>query len=80
MPKNSAVTPLWTTSSFGHPAEVLPAERSDLSAHLTHCGTLRGPFQALRSGAGEIQGVLAARVVTSFVLIALLFGGSWLAL
>ncbi|HEX5737145.1 MAG TPA: hypothetical protein VFY22_01435 [Hydrogenophaga sp.] len=80
MPKNTAVTPMWTTSSFGHPAEWLSSERSELSAHLTHCGAQRRPLHVLRSGADRLQGVLVSRVVTSVVVLGLLFVGSWLAL
>lgn len=80
MPKNSAVTPLWSTSSFGHPAEWLTSERSELSAHLAHCGAQRGRLHALRSGAAQLQGVLLSRVVTSVVVLGLLVGCSWLVL
>ncbi|MBA4264225.1 MAG: hypothetical protein C0453_04020 [Comamonadaceae bacterium] len=80
MPKNSAVTPQWTTSSFGHPAEWLSSERSELSAHLAQCGAQRRPLHVLRSGADRLQGVLVSRVVTSAVVLGVLIGGSWLAL
>lgn len=80
MPKNSAVTPRWTTSSFGHPAEWLSSERSELSAHLAHCGAQRGRLHVLRSGADRLQGVMVSRVVTSVVLLGLVLGGSWLVL
>jgi hypothetical protein len=78
MPKSNAVTPRWTTSSFGHPADWLSSERSELSAHLAHCGAQRGRLHVLRSGADRLQGVMASRVVTSAVLIGLVWGGSWL--
>lgn len=80
MPKNTAVKPMWTTSSFGHPAEWLSSERSELSAHLEDCDSQRGRLHVLRAGADQLQGVMMSRVVTTLVVLGLLFGGSWLAL
>jgi hypothetical protein len=55
-------------------------ERTALGDHLVHCGAQRGPLQTLRSGADELQGLLAGRVITSAVVLTLMFGGSWLML
>jgi hypothetical protein len=80
MNNTSFRTPFWDTASLGHPADMSPQERSLLSEHLNLCGHLRGPWQGLRAGADEMQGILAGRVVTSVLVIALLVGGSWLML
>ena len=80
MSKIPSMSPSWDTSSFGHPADISLRERSALGDHLAHCGAQRGPLQALRNGADELQGLLAGRVITSAVVLTLLFGGSWLML
>ena len=78
MSKITALSPNWDTSSFGHPADITPLERSALGDHLSQCGALRGPLQTLQTGADELQDILAGRVVTSALVILLLVGGSYL--
>ncbi|MDP3325381.1 MAG: hypothetical protein Q8S71_17775 [Hydrogenophaga sp.] len=80
MSKIPSMSPSWDTSSVGHPADISLRERSALGDHLAHCGAQRGPLQTLRNGADELQGLLAGRVITSAVVLTLLFGGSWLML
>jgi hypothetical protein len=80
MSKISSLAPSWDTSSFGHPADISPLERSALGDHLNQCGALRGPLQALQTGADELHGMVAGRVVTSVLVLMLLVGGSWLML
>jgi hypothetical protein len=71
-------SPSWETSSFGHPAEVSQHERAALSDHLSMCAALRGPLQVLQSGATAVQGMLAGRVITSVLVVAVIAGGVWL--
>lgn len=80
MPTIPSLAPHWATSSLGNPADISALERTALSDHLAHCGAQRGRLQVLWSGADELQGILAGRVITSAVVLALLFGGSWLML
>jgi hypothetical protein len=78
MSKKLSSSPSWETSSFGHPADVSTLERAALSEHLSLCAALRGPMQALQSGAETLQGLLAGRVITSVLTVLLLAGGVWL--
>jgi len=80
MPRNPSLHPSWDTSSFGHPPDISVLERSALVDHLAHCCAQRRPFQALRNGAIELQGMLAGHVITSVVALSLLVGGTWLML
>lgn len=80
MPNPSRSEPSWDTSSLGDPADVSALERVALADHLAHCGTLRGPLQALQTASDEMQGLLAGRFVTAVVFVTLLVGASWLAL
>lgn len=80
MSHTSSFETRWDTASMGLPADISSTERSALSEHLSLCGALRGPLQSLQAGANEVQGVLAGRVVTSALVVVLLFGGSWLML
>jgi len=79
MPKSTAFTPSWDTSSFGHPADISPLERSALGEHLSLCGQARGPLQTLRTGAGLVRGFVMPRLVTTVFFIALMAGTAWLA-
>eukprot|EP01041_Mallomonas_annulata_P025344 gene25344-46356_t len=63
MPKSTAFAPSWDTSSFGHPADLLPLERSALAEHLSLCSRSRGPLQTLRNGAGLVRGFVAPRLM-----------------
>jgi hypothetical protein len=78
MSNTFSLTPCWDTSSFGHPADVSSLERSALGDHLSQCDALRGPWQALQTGAYELRGLLAGRVVTSAFVVLLMVGGAWL--
>jgi hypothetical protein len=80
MSRLSSLTTCWDTASLGGPADISPQERSALSEHLNQCGALRGPLQSLWAGADEMQRMLAGRVVTSVLVVAVLVGGSWLLL
>ncbi len=78
MSKISFQTPRWDTSSFGHPADILPLERSALSDHLSQCGALRGWLHTLRIGVDRLHGLLVGHVVTSVLAVTLLVVGAWL--
>jgi hypothetical protein len=80
MSKISSMTSCWDTASLGRPADVSPLERSALGEHLSQCGRQRGPLHSLRSGVGDLQGMLAGRVITSVLVLLLFMGGSWLML
>lgn len=78
MPKSTTFAPSWDTSSFGHPADTSPMECSALADHLSQCSRSSGPFQALRSGASVVRGVVMPRLVTTALVIALIAGTTWL--
>lgn len=80
MSKTPFHPPNWDTSSLGRPTDVYALQCSALREHLRHCGSQRGPLHALRTGADELQRLLAGHVVTSvLLLVALLVGALWLA-
>ena len=79
MPKSTAFAPSWDTSSFGHPADLLPLERSALAEHLSLCSRSRSPLQTLRNGAGLVRGFVAPRLVTTLFFVTLIAGMTWLA-
>lgn len=70
--------PNWDTASLGCPASASALEHSALSAHLSDCGARRGRLYDLQSGAVGLRQLLAARLVTSVLVLAMLFGASWL--
>lgn len=70
--------PSWDTASLGRPASASAHEHRALSAHLSDCGARRGGLHALQAGADQVRQVLAARVVTTVLVLALLVGVPWL--
>lgn len=53
-------------------------EHNALSAHLSDCGARRGRLHALQSRAIGLRQLLAARVITTVLVLAVLLGASWL--
>jgi len=80
MSLSSSLAPQWATSSLGLSADTTALDRASLCDHLVHCGASRGPLQMLGAGAGELHGLLAARVITSALGLTLLLGSAWLLL
>ncbi len=72
-------SPAWTTASFGHDADTLPAELSSLGAHLDACQGLRGRWFKLQCLAEATHKLLAARFMTTLVGIVLLCAAATLA-
>lgn len=79
MPKSASLQPNWDTSSYGEPAETSAFNRTALSAHLSLCGTLRGPLQVSWGGIDAVLDWLCEHTVTAAVLISLLASAAWLA-
>ncbi|HEY5581983.1 MAG TPA: hypothetical protein VIK56_12630 [Rhodoferax sp.] len=80
MNTNDIVTPSWSTASFGDTADTSPMELSALGEHLDLCKGSRGRLFALHCVAQTLKGFVAARFVTTLVLVALLIGVASLAL
>lgn len=59
----------WTTSSFGDAADTSPMELSALGDHLSHCKSQTGHLFALRCRAASLHSFVAARFVTTIVLV-----------
>lgn len=72
MNTNKIVTPSWSTASFGHIAGTSALELSALGEHLDVCKVSHGRVFALRCFAETMRGFVAARFVTTLVLVALL--------
>lgn len=66
--------PRWSTSSFGDAAAPSAHDTSSLGEHLTLCHGLRGRLFGLRCGAEAVHGFVAARFVTTTVVVAVLVG------
>jgi hypothetical protein len=64
----------WSTSSFGHAAIASPAELSELGAHLHTCSGSSGYLFALQCGGEAVHRFLAPRIVTTFVVAAVVSG------
>jgi hypothetical protein len=69
----------WSTSSFGHAADPLPTELDALGEHLHQCRRLSGRLFTLQCGGEAVHRFMAARLVTTVVVLALLIGGAVLA-
>ena len=63
----------WSTSSLGDSTDTSPGELSELGDHLHQCRRLSGRWASLRYGAEAVHGFVAARFVTTLVLVAFAF-------
>lgn len=66
--------PFWATSSLDGGADTSPMELSALGAHVDRCNGSRGRMFGLRCAADSLSGFLAPRIVTTLVVVALVFG------
>lgn len=70
---------LWTTSSEGDSADTKPMDLDALRQHMVQCTSDRGRLVALHCGGLKLQAwVLARRVTTLALLVALLAAGAML--
>jgi hypothetical protein len=73
-------TPSWSTASFSDTTDTSPIELSALGDHLDLCQGSRGRLFTLRCVGEAVHGFVAARFVTTLVVVALLIGVTSLAL
>lgn len=66
--------PFWATSSIDGAAETTPMDLSALGAHVDRCNGSRGRMFGLRCAADALTGFLAPRLVTTLVVVAIVFG------
>lgn len=74
MSTNVITSPCWSTASFGDAADTSPTELSALGEHLDLCRGSRGRLFAVHCVAQTMHGFVAARFVTTLVVIVLLIG------
>ncbi|WP_296443714.1 hypothetical protein [Rhodoferax sp. UBA5149] len=74
MNTNIIVIPCWSTASFGDTADTSPTELWALGEHLNLCRGARGRLFALHCIAQTMHGFVAARFVTTLVVVGLLIG------
>lgn len=75
---NAPAAAYWSTSAIGNAAVTLPHEMSALREHLVVCRTLSGRFFGLQCRAEAVHGFVAARFVTTLVVISLVVGAGLL--
>jgi hypothetical protein len=80
MKTNSIITKCWSTASFGEAADTSPMELSALGKHLDLCRGARDRLFPLQYIAQSMHGFVAARFVTTLVLVVLLFSVCFLVL
>ena len=72
--------PSWSTASFGDAADTSPVELAALGAHLDLCRGSHGHLFSLQCAAQSMHGFVAARFITTLVVIVLLIGVATLVL
>jgi len=66
--------PVWATSTIDSAADTSPMDLSTLGAHVDRCNGLRGRMFVLRCAADSLTGFLAPRIVTTLVVLGIVFG------
>ncbi len=70
----AAALPRWSTTSIGDSADTQPVELSALGEHVSLCRAAASRYGGLLRSAQVVHGVVAARFVTTLVVMALLIG------
>lgn len=73
-----AVRADWSTASIGDAADTSPAELSELGEHLGHCRRWSGRLFTLQCRAQRLHAFVAGRIVTTLVVVGLLYAAAWL--
>lgn len=63
-------TPFWSTASFGETADTSAGELTGLSEHLASCQGARGRWFTLQCAAEAANRFIAARFVTTLLVVA----------
>ena len=66
---------LWSTSSYGEPADTTPGELAALREHMAQCTVRSGRLVAMQCGALKLQGFVLTRLVTTLAVLAGLSAG-----
>ncbi len=69
-----AAGPSWSTASFGDAVDTSPMELSALGDHLLLCRSLSGRLFVLRCAAEAARDFVAARLITTLVVLVLILG------
>jgi hypothetical protein len=64
----------WSTSSYGEPAGMTDDDLATLGAHTEQCTAVDGRIVALRCGGARLLQFVAARSVTSVVVVGTVVG------
>jgi hypothetical protein len=67
-------TTRWATASAPEVADSLPMELTALGAHADNCNESRGKAFAFRCMADAVHSFLAPRVITTLVVVGIVFG------
>lgn len=67
-------TPRWSSAMFNTTTDATPMDLSALGSHLALCRGANGRLLALQGVARNMRGFMAARFVTTLLLLALLIG------
>jgi len=76
----TVATPRWATAADGEAADTSPMELSALGEHLEHCSGARGRFVTLHRVAETMHGFVAARFITTMLVVSVVFAALLLAL
>lgn len=74
MNTNLALTPRWSTASFGNATAAPDNDFSALEAHLVICRSLHGRTFALQCAAEAMGSFVSARFVTTLAVVTLMIG------
>lgn len=72
MKSHARQTVRWSTSAFGGTPDPSPAELFGLTMHLEECRRARGRMFSLRSKVEALNNIIANRLMTIVVVVALL--------
>lgn len=68
MNANALAAPRWTTASFAHQADTMPAELSELGDHVSRCNGCRGRWFTVCCAFDAVHDFVAGRFVTTLLI------------
>ncbi|URI07271.1 hypothetical protein MW290_01185 [Aquincola tertiaricarbonis] len=74
MNRTNACGPCWSTAAFAQAADTTPLELGVLAEHLALCHLLRGRLFAMHCAMEAVRDFVAARFVTTLLVVAVVAG------
>jgi len=67
-----SISPRWSTSAYGEPADTSPVDLTELGEHLHLCRGSQGRLFGLHCAAERMNGIVAPRFITTLLVVTMI--------